>query len=297
MSLRWLGIAFAPLFLLGIQSVAAQPMNGCPAGQAMQSSDPSGKKVTCVPIPDTTALQGQINGEAAARTAADAGLQKQINDEAAARMAADAELRASINEASIVGRYAVTGTRSCVSSQLGFNDDLTPKPGTPATPGTPAVTNFVQYFSVVTVGVRTFNADGTGTTRFQSQAILAPSTFFTATGGAGVSFFLAPPQPSGGGSVADVSGTFTWQVLDGKLIINSEPTIGTFTRGGRTGFTVETRDVPKLVGMLGKDLRTISVTHEDLGVETSIQTSPDGLQVQTSPRVCARDSLLRKLAD
>jgi len=264
MSLRWLGIAFVPLFLLGIQTAAAQPMNGCPAGQAIQSSDPSGKNVTCIPVPDTAWLQGQIND---------------------------------LREASVVGRYAVTGTRSCVSSQLGFNDDLTPKPGTPAGPGTPAITNFVQYFSVVTVGVRTFNADGTGTTQFQSQAVQAPSTFFTATGGAGIAFFLAPPQPSGGASVADVSGTFTWQVLDGKLIISSEPTIGTFTRGARAGFTVETRDVPKLVGVLGKDLRTISVTHEDLGVETSVQTSPDGLTVNTSPRVCARDSLLRKLAD
>jgi hypothetical protein len=282
MSLRWLGIAFVPLFLLGIQTAAAQPMNGCPAGQAMQSSDPSGKKVTCIPVPDTAGLQGQINAEAAARQSADAGLQGQIND---------------LRETSVVGRYAVTGTRGCVSSQLGFNNDLTPKPGTPATPETPAVTNFVQYFTVVTVGVRTFNADGTGTTQFRSQAILAPSVFFTATGGAGIAFLNPPPQPSGGANVADVSGSFTWQVLDGKLIIDSEPTVGTFTRGNRAGWTVETRDVPKLVGVLGKDLRTISVAHEDAGIETSVQTSPDGLTVTTSPRICARDSLLRKLAD
>jgi hypothetical protein len=274
MSLRWLGIAFVPWFLLGIQTAAAQPMNGCPAGQAMQSSDPSGKKVTCVPIPDTAGLQGQINGEAAAR------------------MAADAELRASINEASIVGRYAVTGMRSCVSSNLGFNPDLSPRAAT-----TPGINNFVQYFSVVTVGVRTFNTDGTGTTQFRSQGILAPSVFFTATTGAGIAFLNPPPQPSGGANVADVSGSFTWQVLDGKLIIDSEPTVGTFTRGNRAGWTVETRDVPKLVGVLGKDLRTISVAHEDLGIETSVQTSPDGLTVTTSPRICARDSLLRKLAD
>ena len=37
-------IAFSP------EQVQAQPVYGCPAGQAMQSSDPSGRKITCVPV-------------------------------------------------------------------------------------------------------------------------------------------------------------------------------------------------------------------------------------------------------
>jgi hypothetical protein len=40
----------AALMALGVQQALAQPVNGCPAGQAMQSSDPSGRKVTCVPV-------------------------------------------------------------------------------------------------------------------------------------------------------------------------------------------------------------------------------------------------------
>lgn len=40
----------AAVFALGTQHALAQPVNGCPDGQAMQSSDPSGRRITCVPI-------------------------------------------------------------------------------------------------------------------------------------------------------------------------------------------------------------------------------------------------------
>lgn len=33
-----------------MQQAAAQPVRGCAAGQAMQSSDPSGRAVTCIPV-------------------------------------------------------------------------------------------------------------------------------------------------------------------------------------------------------------------------------------------------------
>ena len=55
MSILWRCALAAAAIALGAQSVLAQKMNGCPTGQAMQSSDPSGKNVTCVPIPDTAA--------------------------------------------------------------------------------------------------------------------------------------------------------------------------------------------------------------------------------------------------
>lgn len=43
--------AFAAAVLaLGAQHALAQPVNGCPDGQAMQSSDPSGHRITCVPV-------------------------------------------------------------------------------------------------------------------------------------------------------------------------------------------------------------------------------------------------------
>jgi|RhiMetdeSRZDD1v2_1073273.scaffolds.fasta_scaffold295929_2 hypothetical protein len=43
----------AVLIALGAQQALAQPVNGCPAGYAMQSSDPSGRRVTCVQITET----------------------------------------------------------------------------------------------------------------------------------------------------------------------------------------------------------------------------------------------------
>jgi len=60
------GIA-AGAFFLAAQTASAQQTNGCPAGQAMQSSDPSGKNITCVAIPNVSGLQGQISAEAAGR--------------------------------------------------------------------------------------------------------------------------------------------------------------------------------------------------------------------------------------
>ena len=46
-----LGFAFAAVVIvLGVQPALAQPVNGCPPGEAMQSSDPSGRKITCVPV-------------------------------------------------------------------------------------------------------------------------------------------------------------------------------------------------------------------------------------------------------
>src|SRR5438094_3442586 len=90
------GIA-AGAFFLAAQTASAQQTNGCPAGQAMQSSDPSGKNITCVAIPNVSGLQGQISAETAARQAADAQLQGAIGAETAARTAADAQLQNAIN--------------------------------------------------------------------------------------------------------------------------------------------------------------------------------------------------------
>jgi len=39
-----------PVAMLLAQQALAQPINGCPAGHAMQSSDPSGHKITCIPV-------------------------------------------------------------------------------------------------------------------------------------------------------------------------------------------------------------------------------------------------------
>src|ERR1043166_4259706 len=104
------------------QTASAQLVNGCPAGQAMQSSDASGRNVTCVPIPNVSALQAadtqlqrNIEAEANSRAGMDATLLQAIQDETRERKTADDELRAGLNETSVAGRYAFSGPFTCIS--------------------------------------------------------------------------------------------------------------------------------------------------------------------------------------
>src|SRR5438067_2823172 len=126
---RALGAIAAGAFFLAAQTASAQQTNGCPPGQAMQSSDPSGKRITCVPIPDVSGLQGQISSEATARATADTQLQNNLNAEANTRGGMDAMLLQGLQqetaerkpdddalrstilpiETSVVGTYAFSG--------------------------------------------------------------------------------------------------------------------------------------------------------------------------------------------
>lgn len=286
----WPALLAATLFIAA-QATQAQPVNGCPAGQAMQASDPSGRNVTCVPIPDAAALQAQVAAEAASRAGMDATLLQAIGDEAAARKSADDELRSSISETSIVGRYSFTGPLVCLVSTNGFNDDLTPKApvfGGPAT--------VVQQFMGTSSGIRTFNADGTGTMQITTQTLNFPIVFYSFPSTVGLGFGGTPPQPGGGASVAVQTGSFAWQIVDGKLIIDDLTSIGTITKGGsRVGWTLQNLNLPKSVGILGRDVKTITVSHDDAQVETGVQTSPDGATVVRSDRICTRQRVLTKL--
>jgi hypothetical protein len=301
MRLRWLGICLASTAALGIHSAMAQPVNGCPEGQAMQSSDPSGRNVTCVPIPPPVDLTPLMN--------ADAALLGAINDETQARIAADNELRASIGgEISIVGRYAFTGTQVCLSSSLGFNPNLTPVaapftpqpppplPGEPPPPPVQVVSAIVSSSTATVSGSRTFNADGTGTVESDFHVVNPPGFFFNSFG-TGVTTGGPNFAPSGGASVSVLTGTFTWEVVEGKLIIQ-DSAVGTIAKGGtRVGWTLLTEGMPRAVGVLGKDLRVISTTQEDLAVEISILRSPEGQPFQEfrTPRICHRERTLRKM--
>src|SRR5882762_2582091 len=129
MSRHWSHAVATAALALGAQSAFAQHVIGCPAGQALQALDVSGRRFVCVPIPDTAALQGQISNEAAAREAMDANILNMLNAETAARQAADNALGARIDglsEADIVGRWAVSGTTSCLQSSRNFNADFNP---------------------------------------------------------------------------------------------------------------------------------------------------------------------------
>src|SRR5688572_157334 len=170
MDVRIYAFAVAAAALLGVQATQAQLLNGCPAGQAMQSSSPSGNTVTCVPIPDTAALRGAIDAEAQTRSNADTVLSGEIS-----------QLRAKVEEPSIAGRWAFTGPQHCLSSSTGFNATLNPI--------FVAGVTVLATSSTAVSGVRVFGAPdaagkGTGT---------ASATFHTIT----QPTFLSPAPPTG----------------------------------------------------------------------------------------------------
>src|SRR5262245_3354963 len=193
MSKHWGSALVAATIALGAQGVAAQPMNGCPAGQAMQSSSPSGNRITCVPVASPEALQAEV----AARQAADAA-------EAAARQAMDANILGIIGglaEADIVGRWATTGSTMCLQSTNGFSAAF-------MSPQSP--TNVSQLYGTASA-VRTFRADGTG------SSVGVTQSFSTATTPIGP----IPAGGIGGANVGDLNASFTWRIdADGRLVID-----------------------------------------------------------------------------
>src|SRR3954462_72455 len=132
------GFAAAAIVLCS-QGVLAQPVNGCPAGQAMQSSDPSGRKVTCVAVPDVSALGARIDAAAA--------------------------------EPNIVGRWAMTGSTTCLQSTAGFDANFTPNLAGGQTSSLSQLTGTVN-------AVRTFNANGTGHTLGVTHTLSHPQLMF-----------------------------------------------------------------------------------------------------------------------
>jgi hypothetical protein len=294
-----LGAGLATALALVMHGAAAQPISGCPAGQAIQSTDHSGHNVTCVAIPNVGALQGAISAETAARTAADAQLQSNIDAEAAARAGMDAtllqaieEVKAGAGDNSIVGTYTFSGTQTCLVSSTGFNADLTP---VAAPVGTSAV---ISQFSSVSTGTRTFNADGTGTATFFSHTLSGPGAFYFTQAPGVVSSGVTsggPGRPGGNASASEQTGSFTWEVVDGKLIIeDAVGAVGTITRGPSAGCTVANTNTPRAIGVLGKDLRIITITHENVQVEVGTTTCPNG-SVSSNQRVCNRERTLRKM--
>jgi hypothetical protein len=291
------------------QSAMAQKVNGCPPGQAIQSSDPSGFALTCIAIPDGAALRGQIAAEVAARLAGDAQLNQAINDEAAARQrAVDALGGDGITEASIVGTYTFSGPAECISSSNGFNPDFSPKAPEPGGPST-----FVQMQSILSSGTRTFNAGGRGTIDVYTQSVTGPAVFYAATifappgfpptvsavagvGTAGAPLASGAPRPSGGAGASRTTGDFTWHIADGKLFIEEDAAgaSGPIVEGGSAGSFIRVVGLPKSVGVVGKDGKVISLMQESVQVETSTTTLANGTERSTD-RICLRERLLRKL--
>jgi hypothetical protein len=269
MNIRMYGFAVATAALLAVQTVQAQPVNGCPAGQAMQSSDPGGRNITCVPIPDTANIFNLLNAETAARQAADDALHRRID---------------ALTEADIVGRWSVSGTTSCLLSTRNFNADFTPV----VTPGIPT---FVSQLTANTTGIRTFNADGTGSSTGATQALTHGATVHGVIG----------MGPAGGASIAGIDGTFTWHIqADGTLFLqDTNPIVQPFLAPSpaRDGFTATILDLPPFVGPISKDRRTIVMAHPGMAVETSVFTNPAGVELNRTARFCLRSRVLTRLPD
>jgi hypothetical protein len=293
-------------------------MNGCPAGEAMQSSDPSGKSVTCVPIPDTAGLQQQIANEAtarqaqdanilnmlgaetAARQAADGALQGGINAEAAARQAADQALGARIDalaaETDIVGTWATTGTTVCQTSSRGFDANMSPlivtQPGVPPAPPTTLPT-IVTQLTATSLGRRTFNPGGTGTADGTTLAINHAGVVVGVLGTDGV----------GGSTGSSFTNTFVWHIQpDGKLFIDDAgPLVQTaFLPPTRVGWTFTIDKTPSWEGFISKDKKTIVITHNTLQTETSTTLDQNGVPPPGSApslRFCIRHRVLTRLPD
>jgi len=274
------------------ETAAAQAVHSCPAGQAIQSSDASGRNVTCIAVPppvDISGLQGM-----------DALLLQAIADEAQARKSADDELRSQISEARVVGTYSYTGTQYCLASTLGFNPaDLTPNAPPLWTPPAPLVTNTVSVASTQTWGSRTFNADGSGTAEIFGMSISGPSFFYNSTG---FGITATPPNasgvrgPTGNVSTFHLTGDFAWRIEGDKLIVEDATPKGTLTSpGSRNGWITYAKNVPPLVATLGKDLKVISLVQQSPAVESVVNENPnDPSQVFETPRICSRERLLTK---
>ena len=124
----------------------------------------------------------------------------------------------------------------------------------------------------------------------------APGAFYTSAPSASVAFNGVPPRPSGGAGASTATGNFTWQIVDGKLIIDEDPAgvTGFNVEGSLVGSAFRLSNPPRGVGVIGKDLKTISITGEKMQVETVFTVFSDGTTRET-PRVCIRERLLRKL--
>ena len=168
------------------------------------------------------------------------------------------------------GDYAFTGETVCLQSVGGFNADLTPV-------GAPAPFPTIVSFSVQ--GVRRFNGDGTGTLAARVVSISHP--------------FALPTTPTpvfnrGAASSNDIESDFTYAVShDLKVMITTPVINGTFLTGPRTGQTTTVTGVPPQVGYISEDLQSLTLAHDEPGVEHQQFSNGDAVF-----RVCHRARVL-----
>ena len=281
MSLRWLGVSFAFTFALAAQPAAANQDITCPEGQAIRAiGDKTG---ICVPVPSPVDL---------------APLNAAISAETAARKTADEELPDRLDVTILKGSYAFSGATTCLSSSKGFVDPDNADPEKrnfspllePSGPG--VLPTVVAASSQSVQGVRTFDGNGRGTVSGIVHNLNYPPLLY----------FLNSPlgaaNNAGAANTSTLRGTFSYEVTpEGMLVIADDPSDGEVTAGNPSilHWKVTTRNLPKTSAQLGKDLKTISTIHADMGMEVLVVTSPDGETVRTTPRICHRERMLLKL--
>ena len=202
------------------------------AGQVMQSSSPSGKQVTCVPLPD-------VGAEAAARASADADLSARIS---------------ALSETDIVGRWSVTGCDGlpAVHERVQCADLQSEHPF-----GRIGKHDRVARLGGTFIGTRTFYAGGTGRSVGTTHSMTFPALNYFSTG---PNTFATSPGFAGAASVATLDAAFTWTIRsDGTLLIDDDNAIAQpFTAPpSMLGQTVTIENVPSYAGYIGKDKRTI----------------------------------------
>lgn len=180
-------------------------------------------------------------------------------------------------EALLQGDYAFTGEAACLVSQGGFKAD-----GTPVDP--PA--RFPQVSSFSVQGVRTFNGDGSGTLVARVISISHP--------------FTVPANPAVPGSTPlfnrgsvsslEIQSEFTYSVTpDLRLEIVTPVVTGTILSGPRQGQTLSFTGIPRFHGFISDNLRSLTLAHEEPGVEVHSFSNGD-----TDQRMCHRSRILHE---
>lgn len=219
------------------QNAGAQAVRACPAGQAIQSFDASGRDVQCVAVPAPVDL-GAVNAR--------------IDAEAVARMAADQQVRDGTTEAGLSGRYAVVGTALCTRASGNFSSTFAPA-------GT------VQPQSFTYRGTRTFDAAG-----MHGDSLVYSITYPAFAGGTFVNAGGASVVHAAQDWTYEIG-------PDRTLTIAGSGSQGEVVQGNGAGVAqIRTAGAPPLMGAISKDWRTIVLTNAAMAVEDSIAITPAG---------------------
>lgn len=191
---------------------------------------------------------------------------------------ASAQVQAKGFEALLQGDYAFTGEASCLISPDGFNSNHTP---IEKLPGTKTPARFPRISSLSVTGVRTFNGDGTGTLKARVVSISHP--------------FVLPSlaiYERGGVHSLDIWSSFTYTVTaDLKVLITTPEVNGKILTGENAGGTTRFT-IPPFEGFVSQDHRSVTLAHEEPGIEAHEFFKANGDLAGTDSRICHRSRVL-----